>query len=357
MNRPAIRIIEGDCRQVLDALPDQSVHCVVTSPPYWCLRDYGVPGQLGLEPTPEEYIDKMVAIFAQVRRVLRDDGTVWLNMGDSYAAGGQNSGSSPEQLTAKQRSNAGCRYTARKAPPGLKPKDLVGIPWRLALALQADGWWLRSDIIWHKSNPMPESVRDRPTKSHEYVFLLAKSKKYFYDSEAVKEPTVDGKGKRNRRTVWTMANKPFRGAHFAVFPPALAEPCIKAGTSGRGCCPTCGQQHERITRKKHPKTRKVIARTPSGQTKQGAFSKEWFDDPVVVDTLGWQPSCTCSPVDPIPCTVLDPFGGAGTAGLVAGRLGRSCILIELSKKYVEMCHDRIKDGNVSVLVEVVKNAT
>ena len=271
--------------------------------PYWGLRDYGVPGQIGLEKTPEEYVGKLVEVFREVRRVLKKDGVLWLNLGDSYAAGGNGGG------TEKQDSNRGTlalRGKVKKAPPGFKPKDLVGIPWRVAFALQADGWYLRSDIIWSKPNPMPESVTDRPTKAHEYIFLLTKSARYYYDAEAVKEaiaPATVARARannngekrkdggvakdqggltpsqqskyyanvttetfRNIRSVWNIATQSFSGAHFATFPEAIPERCIKAGS------------------------------------KKGD-------------------------------TILDPFGGSGTTGRVAKRLGRQYILIELNPKY------------------------
>ncbi len=301
----------GDCLDVLPTLAAQSVHCCVTSPPYWGLRDYGVSGQLGLEPTPEEYVAHLVAVFREVRRVLRDDGTLWLNMGDSYAGSGKGHTKSGTIEGYKQATNRG---SATGMPAmvidGLKPKDLVGIPWRVAFALQADGWYLRSDIIWAKPNPMPESVTDRPTKAHEYLFLLAKSARYYYDYEAVKEPMADtsaaryaygfggvknehlkstdkptavvgnkdaGDGKRNRRDVWTITTKPYKGAHFATMPPDLVEPCILAG------CPAGG-------------------------------------------------------------VVLDPFCGSGTVGEVATRLGRSFVGIDLNPDYRPMQEERIAKG-------------
>ena len=304
-----ITILTGCCLSVLATLPDQSVNTCVTSPPYWGLRDYGMPGQLGLELTPEEYVANMVGVFRQVKRILRDDGTLWINLGDSYAGGSRS----------------------------LKPKDLVGIPWMVAFALRADGWYLRSDIIWSKPNPMPESVTDRPTKAHEYLFLLSKSANYHYDHESIREPAAEssiqrwsqnvesqegshranggakingtmkavggprrgdkqrghGRGHngfndrwdqmtkeeqsfgRNKRSVWTVATKPFPEAHFATYPPELIEPCILAG------CPKGG-------------------------------------------------------------TVLDPFFGAGTTGLVADRLQRNCIGIELNPQYVEIAERRLK---------------
>lgn len=329
----ATSILIGDCRALLATLPDESVHCCVTSPPYFGLRDYGVEGQLGLEATPAAFIDVMVEVFRQVRRVLRSDGTLWLNIGDSYAssAGGYSEtasrGTSSSPRIGKGTMEAVVKGHLRSPPSGLKPKDLIGVPWRLALALQDDGWYLRQDIIWSKPNPMPESVRDRCTKAHEYIFLLSKSERYHFDQEAILEPASpntharmaqnvaaqagsdrvpgktngpmkavgrknapDGSGtksnesfhaatagyveKRNKRSVWTIATQPFKEAHFATFPPALVEPCIRAG------CPRGG-------------------------------------------------------------TVLDPFGGAGTTGLVAQRLQRDAILIELNPAYAEMARKRI----------------
>lgn len=287
----------GDNREVMRTLPDESVQCVVTSPPYWGLRDYGTPGQLGLEPTPDEYAAAMVDVFREVRRVLRRDGTLWLNLGDSYAASGRGTGGNRVETSPKQRTNTGSYFSdAARADHGVKPKDLVGIPWRVAFALQADGWFLRSDIIWAKPNPMPESVTDRPTKAHEYLFLLAKSERYLYDADAIAETSTGrtdvgrmsfradiGSGgvwrdedrtgdvsTRNRRSVWTIATKPYAGAHFATFPEALVEPCILAG------CPEGG-------------------------------------------------------------VVMDPFAGTGTVGVVAQRLSRRALLIDLSPDYLRQC--------------------
>lgn len=262
------RIEFGDCRDTMRRWADEGVRVqtCVTSPPYFGLRDYGHPGQIGLEQTPEEYIAAMVEVFRCVRDVLADDGTLWLNVGDSYfsptkGSGGSNPDTSPKQ--AWKGAKNGQSFAPRRISAGeyaIKPKDLIGIPWMLAFALRADGWYLRQDIIWHKPNPMPESVRDRCTKAHEYVFLLSKSERYFFDSEAIKEPEVmkpqrrltprkanpnakvhgmpayrqmegsTGGGKRNRRSVWTVATRPYKGAHFATFPPALIEPCILAGS-------------------------------------------------------------------------------------------------------------------------------
>ena len=349
-----VRLINGDCVEVMRTLPAESVHCIVTSPPYYGLRDYGVAGQIGMENSLSEYVAKMVEVFAEARRVLRDDGTLWLNLGDSYAGswGAQSrehagkhraniSAISANQIIAAQRRQS--RTGSIPSGSGLKPKDLMGIPWRVAFALQADGWYLRSDIIWAKPNPMPESIRDRPTKAHEYLFLLAKSERYYYDVDAAAEPRSSANGpgvagwaigegphdaivhnrdkgdaktfrggqytngakfnnshaterdsignkpatidKRNRRTVWTIPTHSFSEAHFATFPPALVEPCISAG------CPVGG-------------------------------------------------------------TVLDPFGGAGTTGLVADRLQRDAVLIELNLEYVEMARRRLS-GDAPLFAEVV----
>lgn len=306
MNRTTILV--GDAVERLRDLPDGSARACVTSPPYYGLRDYGAPGQIGLEPRPEDYVARLVEVFREVRRVLSDDGTLWLNLGDCYAATGKSGGGS--QGERWERSGAdfvgprGGKW--RPAPPGLKPKDLVGIPWTVAFALRAEGWYLRSDIIWAKPNPMPESVEDRPTKSHEYLFLLAKSERYYFDSEAVRLPVsrnrkkgggpsfpmlgdhVRASGSRgkqarriydtakgaNVRSVWTVRTRPFSGAHFATFPPALIERCVLAG------CPRGG-------------------------------------------------------------TVLDPFGGAGTTALVANRLGRDAVLVEINPSYAEIARTRV----------------
>ena len=296
--------IVGDVRESLRALPDASVQCVVTSPPYWGLRDYDCAGQIGQEPTPAEYVATMRALFAEIRRVLRDDGTVWLNLGDSYAASTKGSSGKGD----KQRSNAGTLIADRswRVPAGMKPKDLVGIPWRVAFALQEDGWWLRSDIVWSKPNPMPESVTDRPTRAHEYVFLLAKSARYFYDAEAVREVgtnrapgtvthkhttaavssrttgllSIGAAETRNARSVWTITPEPYAGAHFATMPPELARRCILAGS------------------------------------RKGDV-------------------------------VLDPFGGSGTTALVAVGHGRRALLCELNPAYAALQRERLAEVDVN----------
>lgn len=217
-------IFEGDALTVLRRLPSASVRCVVTSPPYWGLRDYGIEEQIGHEETMPQFLHRLVAIFAEVKRVLTDDGTLWLNIGDGYTSGNRG-------YRAPDKKNPARAMDVRPdTPEGLKPKDLIGIPWRLAFALQDDGWYLRSDIVWHKPNAMPESVKDRPARSHEFLFMLTKSERYYYDWEAVREQ-ADGGGLRNRRTVWHVNTKPFAGAHFATFPPDLIRPCIQASSA------------------------------------------------------------------------------------------------------------------------------
>lgn len=216
-------IMEGDALHAIRLLPSNSIQCVVTSPPYWGLRDYGIDGQIGLEGTLPQFINHLVAIFNEIKRVLRDDGTLWVNIGDGYTSGNRG-------YRATDKKNPARAMAVRPdTPEGMKPKDLQGIPWRLAFALQDDGWYLRSDIVWHKPNAMPESVKDRPTRAHEYLFMLTKSERYFYDYEAVKEPGLNGK-LRNRRSVWDVNTQPFAEAHFATFPQKLIEPCILAST-------------------------------------------------------------------------------------------------------------------------------
>ena len=217
-------LVIGDCAEVLAALPAKRFRACVTSPPYWGLRDYGVGGQIGAEATVEAYLERLVEVFAQVRRTLTDDGTLWVNLGDAYTSGGRTWRDRDKKNPAR-----GMDYRA-PTPKGLKPKDLIGLPWRLAFALQADGWFLRSDIVWHKPNAQPESVKDRPTRAHEYLFLFSKQKTYFYDHAAVKEDAVGPQGRRNLRSVWSIPTEPFRAAHFATFPPRLIEPCLRAST-------------------------------------------------------------------------------------------------------------------------------
>lgn len=377
-----LTILQGDSIEQLRTLPDESVHCCVTSPPYWGLRDYSTNGQLGLEKTPEEYVEKMVEVFREVRRVLRKDGTLWLNLGDSFAANGI-SGLAIKGESSTLVGTANSAHTAQRktVPRGLKPKDLVGIPWRVAFALQADGWWLRSDIIWAKPNPMPESVTDRPTKAHEYLFLLTKSANYFYDAEAIREQVKDsqegfmnvrartasgalgGNNQHhmetrtydricgaNKRSVWTVATAPYPEAHFATYPPDLIKPCILAGTSAKGCCAKCGSPWERITEseKTFESGSGRAGNLPVGQQDLRASETNSTPDvrlgPCVTSkTIGWQPTCECKLGDGHmmdACTVLDPFAGSGTTGAVALELGRKAVLIELNPKYVELIKTR-----------------
>jgi DNA modification methylase len=366
-----LTLLEGDCRALLPTLPAESVQCVVTSPPYWGLRDYGVEGQLGLEPTPEAYLAAMVGVFRAVRRVLRDDGTLWLVMGDSYSGAGYSNHTLKGHGLALRQDGGRSRHVST-AFPGLKPKDLVGMPWRLAFALQADGWYLRADIIWAKPNPMPESVTDRPTKAHEYVFLLTKSARYFYDADAVREPalreasgnvervvangslgkrpadhlgasvpwTNDGTG-RNLRSVWTLPTEPTPEAHFATFPSALASRCILAGTSEKGCCRACGAPWARQTDTEfvtlaHRRASRKALQPGADMADINSHDRMGFNR---VTTTGWTPACPCAaPV--APCTVLDPFAGSGTVGQVAQTLGRRAVLIELSAPYVQLARTR-----------------
>ncbi len=219
-----LRIIEGDTRKLIGDIPDETFHCVVTSPPYWGVRDYGHEHQIGAEPVLHDYIQSLVSIFREVRRVLRADGTFWLNIGNTYTSGGRTWRDADDKNKGR-----GMAYRPQ-TPAGLKPKDLIGVAWMLAMACQLDGWYLRNDIIWHKPNNQPESVKDRVTVCHEYLFLLTKSERYYFDHDAIKEPAVNGGGMKSRRTVWSINTEPYAEAHFAVFPRALVRPCIMAGS-------------------------------------------------------------------------------------------------------------------------------
>lgn len=374
MTEPQHRVLIGDCRESMRTLPAGSVHCCVTSPPYWALRDYGVEGQLGLEKTPDEYVASMVDVFRDVWRVLRDDGCLWVNIGDSYSGGAGGRGDVGNIIAGTQTrtQEVGNGRILKPVPSGLKPKDLVGIPWRLAFALQADGWYLRQDIIWHKPAPMPESVRDRCTKAHEYIFLLTKKPRYFFDAEAVKERSghqhlagkpqkisyhdksalrMDGDrvvirtANRNRRSVWTINTEAFRGAHFATFPTRLVEPCILAGTSAAGCCEACGKPWERVVEKQfrgqgHVDNSRAMEIGNRMKLNGQQLLHEHRSRPNA--ERGWQPTCTCN-APAVPCTVLDPFGGSGTTAGVALYHRRNAILCELNPEYAAMVPDRVDD--------------
>ena len=391
------RVIVGDARTALRQLPDDSVHCCITSPPYWSLRTYeGGAGMIGLEPTFQDHLATLVDVFREVRRVMRPDATLWLNYGDAYDS-----------------------------------KQLQLMPAKVAMALQDDGWWLRSEIIWHKPNPMPDSVRDRPTSAHDKIFLLSPSARYFYDADAVRTPSnrmtayPDGRhpqnqptgwvtspryhdnnpgrppetgknmmpvvaGGANLRNVWKISAAPYKGTHFATFPTQLVEPCIQAGTSQMGVCTNCGAPWERVAQASYRKHRPSAGNDPRSRSEdkqaQGSLTGKhgWKGNNLLRDTntLGWRPTCSCyddlyrsdDQAYPAPKTarkrhqraawdgrwwrvrrrpgrvqwararavVLDPFAGAGTTGLVADRLGRDSILVEISPKYAKMARDRIE---------------
>ena len=414
----------GNALEELKKIPNESIQTVVTSPPYWGLRDYGTgtweggsetcehvegasrndtdrvygssdvvveyykdkcakcgairyDSQLGAEDTYQEYVDNMVEVFREVRRVLKNDGTLWLNLGDSYMSAYNTS--PPPQTVGGQRGMPTNIPGNRKKQPGVKHKDLVGIPWRVALALQEDGWWLRSDIIWHKPNPMPESVKDRPTKSHEYIFLLTKNPRYYYDADAIREPVSDVSLKRakyswdsdrpstknasmggdgihtkkmgerfvnprgrNKRSVWTVNTKAFLEAHFATFPEKLIDTCIKAGTSEIGQCPDCGKCWERkMVAVSVPKreTRDNYVGVIPGRDKPSRMNSK---DMEVIEKVqdGWERTCGHTS-EPLPQIVLDPFSGSGTTGVVACKNNRSYIGIELNPEYAQISMKRL----------------
>jgi DNA modification methylase len=435
----AWRVLEGDCREVLRSLPAGSVHVVVTSPPYFGLRDYGtgaweggdaacdhikvtqhreqadrpkgwdgafrhtsqplpvaygdecgrcgaarVDRQIGLEETPDEYVASLVAVFREVRRALRDDGTVWLNLGDSYAGSWGNQGRKAERGTQRPingdmlTSVLDGRYPSAESrtgaiPPGAdyKAKDLLGVPWMVAFALRADGWYLRSEVIWSKPNPMPESVTDRPTKAHEQVFVLSKSARYYYDADAIRESAQDwgsrdrqgslydgtmcpqnghaglrdlnhAESGRNKRSVWTVATQPYAGAHFATFPPKLIEPCVLAGCPERACG-KCGAPWMRVV-ERTPMVVRPTAKREAWQAKDDYARTQvggtMLEAPAS-RTVGWEPSCAHSDGG-ARGVVLDPFAGAGTTGMVAVQHGREFVGVELSAEYAQMARERLE---------------
>ena len=416
----------GDCREVLKTLPDKHFQTCITSPPYYGLRDYGtaswvggsencshigdtlgnnrnfideggrgsnkaslstgdcikcgakrVDSQIGLEETPEQFVESLVNVFREVKRVLKDDGTLWLNLGDSYSSGGRTT-------TTNQSVRGDKDYGVTRPPPveGIKPKDLFGIPWRVAFALQADGWYLRQDIIWHKPNPMPESVQDRCTKSHEYIFLLSKSPHYYFDNVAIKEETITfdnsnrdrdttklnntpGRTKmaglktnqyetRNKRSVWTVNTKPYKEAHFAVFPTDLIEPCVLAGSSAK-ICSGCGKSYRRemVTTDVPDRTVRdhMVGVIPKRDKPSRMNSKDML--PLTKEDNGFVKQCKCDTDHTEQDRIIDPFGGSGTTALVADRHNRDATVIELNEEYIEIAKNRLEgDAPLFAKVEV-----
>ena len=416
----------GDCREVLKTLPDKHFQTCITSPPYYGLRDYGtaswvggsencshigdtlgnnrnfideggrgsnkaslstgdcikcgakrVDSQIGLEETPEQFVESLVNVFREIKRVLKDDGTLWLNLGDSYSSGGRTT-------TTNQSVRGDKDYGVTRPPPveGIKPKDLFGIPWRVAFALQADGWYLRQDIIWHKPNPMPESVQDRCTKSHEYIFLLSKSPHYYFDNVAIKEETITfdnsnrdrdttklnntpGRTKmaglktnqyetRNKRSVWTVNTKPYKEAHFAVFPTDLIEPCVLAGSSAK-ICSGCGKSYRRemVTTDVPDRTVRdhMVGVIPKRDKPSRMNSKDMLS--LTKEDNGFVKQCECDTDHTEQDRIIDPFGGSGTTALVADRHNRDATVIELNEEYIEIAKNRLEgDAPLFAKVEV-----
>ena len=333
------KIINGEALDVLKTMPSNYVHMIVTSPPYWGLRDYGKSDQLGLENDYNDYVQRLTDIFSEARRVLREDGTLWLNLGDSYIGNMSRASNNGRAGFGNEREGIFNRSSV-----GLKNKDLAGIPWRVAFSLQAEGWYLRQDIIWSKSNPMPESVSDRCTKSHEHMFLLSKSSNYYFDAYAIREKTS------NKRDVWTIAAGNYKGAHFATFPQDLIVPCIQAGTSEQGCCSLCGLSQVRALE---------MTEEYKNLKGKGWKGKDDFQDtgmrgvgglPTIEQkyrTVGWEKNCECD-ADASPCIVMDIFMGSGTTAYVAKRLGRRYLGIELNEEYVEIANNRLKQEELFV---------
>lgn len=347
---PVNQILNMDSLAYLKSLPSNSVHCMITSPPYWGLRDYGVDGQIGLEETLQEFIARLVELFREARRVLRDDGTLWVNMGDSYAGthNGYSGDDRPSNSNGSISSNNAQRTVIQKNTigDGLKPKDLMMQPARLAIALHDDGWYLRSDIIWHKTNATPASYKDRPTKTHEYVYLFAKSQRYYYDWLAIAEPC---KGEtiatKNKRTIWATATSRFTDSHFATFPEALIEPMVLAGCPSK-ICTNCGSPHIRVTEKEFmPQEDVSLERGIKGAPGQKPQyeTNQWDGVPrgsTLTKTTGWQPTCDCN-ASSEPGIVLDMFMGSGTTAIVAKKNGRNFIGCDLNTDYVVMSDKRL----------------
>lgn len=448
---PTVKILCGDNRELLKTLPDRSVHCCITSPPYFNQRDYGTAEweggdqdcdhvvktehhkqgstsqrkgrsnvesqrtenfrrvckcgairkdqQIGLEilhdclgwatgdPCGSCYVCQLVAVFRECRRVLRDDGTLWLNLGDKYS-NDPRKGRSGEGKNSAYLSGRDATLQTRGRQMVMPAKNLMGMPWRVAFALQADGWILRSDVIWHRVNSMPGSQKDRPTCNHEYVFLFAKQSNYYYDAYAVKEPlaastikdaasgygwnagrkcdphdeqavrgsggvndpakkrsdliTLDG---RSKRTVWSIPVAQEKESHFAVFPPKLVLPCLLAGTSEKGVCPGCGTPYRRITEAVRSPTRPGTNTKVTGDGKVDG-NRDPLRHVTEVKTVGWEPGCKCNAGDPVPATVLDPFGGSGTTAAVAVRKNRSAVILELNPEYVEIAKRKIRKAQL-----------
>jgi DNA modification methylase len=402
----SVQLLSGDCRAVLPNLPDTSVQAVITSPPYWQLRSYldkdhrykGL--EIGTEPLHDCaaawrneppcgdcYVCTLRSVFADVWRVLRDDGVVFLNLGDSYASSGKGDPDAFAKMGANLAAR-GHRWSAtgnggrgRAATPnGLKPKDLIGIPWRVALALQSDGWYLRSDVIWSKPNPMPESVTDRPTRSHEYIFVLSKRATYYWDQEAIREPhspktewtypqpdkaaragvTKNGTGAsslrletpngRNRRSVWTVATQAYKGSHFAVFPERLIEPMVLAGTSPQAC-ETCAAPWARVVERGNTDAQRIGGpKTTIHSPRHDGNGAGGFYP--TFDTTGWRPTCACETnTGAGRCVILDPFGGSGTVAKIAIKHRRAAILIDLSSDYAALQYARTNGVQIQLFDE------
>jgi DNA modification methylase len=414
----------GDCREVLKTLPAKHFQTCITSPPYYGLRDYGtatwvggsencshigdtlgnnrnfideggrgsnkdslstgdcikcgakrVDSQIGLEETPEQFVESLVNVFREIKRVLKDDGTLWLNLGDSYSSGGRTT-------TTNQSVRGDKDYGVTRPPPveGIKPKDLFGIPWRVAFALQADGWYLRQDIIWNKPNPMPESVQDRCTKAHEYIFLLSKSPHYYFDNVAIKEETTTfdnsnrdrdttklnntpGRTKmaglktnqyetRNKRSVWTVNTKPYKEAHFAVFPTDLIEPCVLAGSSAK-ICSGCGKSYRREMVTTDVPDRIVrehmVGVIPKRDKPSRMNSKDMLS--LTKEDNGFVKQCKCDTDKTEQDRIIDPFGGSGTTALVADRHNRDATVIELNEEYIDIAKKRL-EGDAPLFAKV-----